>query len=66
MRLYYSFLNRDFGLILNCLQLSVHYVHLRVTNGADVAAHISRARGRSFNLKVNAIFGVYETCAATV
>ena len=47
-----------FCLILNRLQLSVHYVHLGITNGEDVAVHGFRARGRSFDLKMHAIFGV--------
>ena len=45
-------------LILNRLQLSDHYVHLGITNGVDVAVHVSRARGRSFDLKMHAICGV--------
>ena len=55
-----------FFLILNRLQLFVHHVHLGITNGVDVAVQVSRARSRSFDLKMHAIFGVDKTRSVAV
>ena len=63
---YYYCIIIIFCLILNRSQLSVHYVHLGITNGVDVAVQVSRARGRSFYLKMHAIFGVDKPRAVAV
>ena len=48
------------------MQLSVHYVHLRVTYCVDVTVHVSRARGCSLASKLYSITGVNEVRAVAV
>ena len=55
-----------FILKLHRLELTVHNVHLSVTDCEDVTFQISRARGFSFVLKMNTVLCVHKTGATAV